>query len=220
MQHRRARCASRSVRSSSKAIRPSRAGTTTTGRTTTAPRCAHAGTASPYRCTQRCTPYSASPACRRPSASNRARAPARLRSYKHCAPPKSLCPHHYSHNDGCSKARRPSLHVRGTRVAFHAYGPSPPAAAAKRKSAAEARRGAGSEKQSACRSHVTSPVPPGESDKAWSARRRDPRINGADIYVARVTKVEMGNARPYWRCVECRWAGVKRIFLERGGRKV
>jgi hypothetical protein len=50
-------------------------------------------------------------------------------------------------------------------------------------------------------------------EKAWSARRRDPRINGADIYVARVTKVGMGSARPCWRCVEwCRWAGVKRIF--------
>jgi hypothetical protein len=48
---------------------------------------------------------------------------------------------------------------------------------------------------------------------AWSARRRDPRINGADIYVARVTKVGMGSAKPCWRCVEwCRWAGVKRIF--------
>jgi len=52
-----------------------------------------------------------------------------------------------------------------------------------------------------------------EGEKAWCARRRDPRINGADIYVARVTKVGMGSARPCWRCVEwCRWAGVKRIF--------
>jgi hypothetical protein len=50
-------------------------------------------------------------------------------------------------------------------------------------------------------------------EKAWSARRRDPRINGADIYVARVTKVGMGSAKPCWRCLEwCRWAGVKRIF--------
>ncbi|KAI0248922.1 hypothetical protein BJV78DRAFT_1284368 [Lactifluus subvellereus] len=52
-----------------------------------------------------------------------------------------------------------------------------------------------------------------EDEKTWSARRRDPRINGADIYVARVTKVGMGSAKPCWRCVEwCRWAGVKRIF--------
>jgi hypothetical protein len=52
-----------------------------------------------------------------------------------------------------------------------------------------------------------------EAEKTWSARRRDPRINGADIYVARVTKGGMGSARPCWRCVEwCRWAGVKRIF--------
>ena len=230
MRHQRAQCVSRSVQSSLKAERSSQAATTTIGRTTTAPRCARAGTASPYRCTRRCTPYSVSPACRRPSASSRARAPARLRSYKHRAPPKSLCPHHHPHNDGCLKARRPSLHARGTRVAFHAHRPSPPpSAATKRKSAAEARGGGGSrsgeagrngsggaggDKRSAsCRSHASSPAPPGEADKAWSARRRDPRINGADIYVARVTKVGMGSAKPCWRCVEwCRWAGVKRIF--------
>ena len=47
----------------------------------------------------------------------------------------------------------------------------------------------------------------------WAGRRRDPRVNGADIYVARVTKSGMGSARPCWRCLEwCRWAGVKRIF--------
>lgn len=67
--------------------------------------------------------------------------------------------------------------------------------------------------ESACRSHAGTPAPPGEADKAWSARRRDPRINGADLYVARVTKVGMGSAKPCWRCLEwCRWAGVKRIF--------
>ena len=44
-------------------------------------------------------------------------------------------------------------------------------------------------------------------------RRRDPRVNGADIYVARVIKSGMGSARPCWRCLEwCRWAGVKRVF--------
>lgn len=53
----------------------------------------------------------------------------------------------------------------------------------------------------------------GEGDRAWSARRRDPRVNGADIYVVRVTKMGMGSAKPCWRCLEwCRWAGVKRIF--------
>jgi len=49
--------------------------------------------------------------------------------------------------------------------------------------------------------------------KGWGERRRDPRVNGADIYVARVTKSGMGNAKPCWRCLEwCRWAGVKRVF--------
>ncbi|KAI0354214.1 hypothetical protein OH77DRAFT_1482088 [Trametes cingulata] len=52
-----------------------------------------------------------------------------------------------------------------------------------------------------------------EADKLWDARRRDPRANGADIYVARFTKNGMGSAKPCWRCLEwCRWAGVKRIF--------
>jgi hypothetical protein len=35
-----------------------------------------------------------------------------------------------------------------------------------------------------------------EAEKARSARRWDPRVNGADIYVERVTKVGMGSARP------------------------
>ncbi|KAI0633039.1 hypothetical protein C8Q77DRAFT_1175868 [Trametes polyzona] len=52
-----------------------------------------------------------------------------------------------------------------------------------------------------------------DTDKLWDARRRDPRANGADIYVARFTKNGMGTAKPCWRCLEwCRWAGVKRIF--------
>ncbi|OJT11310.1 hypothetical protein TRAPUB_12185 [Trametes pubescens] len=55
--------------------------------------------------------------------------------------------------------------------------------------------------------------PPKETDKLWDSRRRDPRANGADIYVARFTKNGFGSAKPCWRCLEwCRWAGVKRIF--------
>lgn len=50
-------------------------------------------------------------------------------------------------------------------------------------------------------------------EKRWDARRRDSRVNGADIYVARFTKSGTGTAKPCWRCLEwCRWAGVKRIF--------
>ncbi|KAI6041771.1 hypothetical protein EDC04DRAFT_2565105 [Pisolithus marmoratus] len=50
-------------------------------------------------------------------------------------------------------------------------------------------------------------------DKSWGARRRDPRVNGADLYVVRVTKSGVGNAQPCWRCVRwCAWSGVKRIF--------
>lgn len=52
-----------------------------------------------------------------------------------------------------------------------------------------------------------------ESSRQWSGRRRDPKVNGADLYVARITKHGVGNAKPCWRCIEwCRWAGVKRIF--------
>lgn len=49
--------------------------------------------------------------------------------------------------------------------------------------------------------------------KEWNVRRRDARVNGADIYVVRVTKTGMGDAKPCWRCLEwCRWAGIKRVF--------
>ncbi len=154
--------------------------------------------------------------------------PARPRSYKHHPPPNGPYPHqrqhHHPHGHGCLKARRPPLHARGTRAAFH--GPSPPSA--KRRPAAgrtegggsgsgdagSSGSGAGGKQRAGLSESACHPLaPPGEADKAWSARRRDPRINGADIYVARVTKVGMGSARPCWRCVEwCRWAGVKRIF--------
>ncbi|KAI0062969.1 hypothetical protein BV25DRAFT_1870135 [Artomyces pyxidatus] len=60
---------------------------------------------------------------------------------------------------------------------------------------------------------TTQGSPVGEGGRAWSARRRDSRVNGADIYVVRVNKVGMGDAKPCWRCLEwCRWAGVKRVF--------
>jgi len=49
--------------------------------------------------------------------------------------------------------------------------------------------------------------------KAYDARRRDPRVNGSDLYVARFTKLGVGGARPCGRCLEwCKWAGVKRVF--------
>lgn len=61
-------------------------------------------------------------------------------------------------------------------------------------------------------SHSTCPPAP-VITASWGARRRDSRVNGADIYVARFTKQGVGSARPCWRCLEwCRWAGVKRVF--------
>ncbi|KAJ7607487.1 hypothetical protein FB45DRAFT_690387, partial [Roridomyces roridus] len=46
------------------------------------------------------------------------------------------------------------------------------------------------------------------------SRSRNPKLQGADLYVCRVNKSgEFGCARPCWRCVEwCAWAGVRRIF--------
>lgn len=52
-----------------------------------------------------------------------------------------------------------------------------------------------------------------EPSKGRDARRRDSRVNGADIYVARFTKDGLGSAKPCWRCIQwCCWFGVKRIF--------
>lgn len=55
--------------------------------------------------------------------------------------------------------------------------------------------------------------PTWQPGKGWNVRRRQSRVNGADIYVARMTKSGTGSAKPCWRCLEwCRWAGVKRVF--------
>jgi len=52
-----------------------------------------------------------------------------------------------------------------------------------------------------------------ESKQGWDLRRRYSKVNGADIYVARVTKSGLGSAKPCWRCLHwCYWAGVKRVF--------
>ncbi|KAI0076989.1 hypothetical protein K474DRAFT_1596903 [Panus rudis PR-1116 ss-1] len=62
-------------------------------------------------------------------------------------------------------------------------------------------------------SGVSVPKPRCATDKGWDVRRRDSRVNGADLYVARFTKNGMGSAKPCWRCLEwSRWAGIKRIF--------
>ncbi len=274
MRHPRARCASPSVPSSSKAEKSSRAATITTDRTTTALRCVREDIASPYRCTRRCTQFSASPVCHpRSASSNRVRGPALPRSCKHSAlherPPYH--PHHHNYHHRL-KGRRPSLHVGGTRTgsarAFNGSsrldlvspsqaGKRSPQSSSKRRSArreehaalgdygkarraekaedgeVEAEEGLGRGDRDGSESGGKGVLVGGKQrtrrlssgacwaaggpvvdvEKAWSARRRDPRINGADIYVARVTKGGMGSARPCWRCVEwCRWAGVKRIF--------
>ncbi|KAJ7153466.1 hypothetical protein C8R43DRAFT_885683 [Mycena crocata] len=54
-----------------------------------------------------------------------------------------------------------------------------------------------------------------EGAKQKGGRPRYTRLNGADLYVARVTKDKhgFGCSKPCWRCVEwCAWAGIRRIF--------
>ncbi|KAJ7203584.1 hypothetical protein GGX14DRAFT_570039 [Mycena pura] len=57
----------------------------------------------------------------------------------------------------------------------------------------------------------------GHGSGARDMGRKQPwraRLNGADLYVCRVTKSgAFGCSKPCWRCVEwCAWAGIKRIF--------
>ncbi|KAI0270887.1 hypothetical protein BGY98DRAFT_889831, partial [Russula aff. rugulosa BPL654] len=115
--------------------------------------------------------------------------------------------HHRPHYDGAEVRtrghRKPvSMHAEMHAI-FSLTGMSP----SFRKQQQGARAGAAPQLQTPCFARAP-PLPPPPP-----ARRRDPRINGADLYVARVTKVGMGSAKPCWRCLEwCRWAGVKRIF--------
>ncbi|KAG8908820.1 hypothetical protein FRB99_003058 [Tulasnella sp. 403] len=75
------------------------------------------------------------------------------------------------------------------------------------------RRDSGSGSDHYSQPHVQSPLEPFEDVKLYDVRRRDPRVNGADLYVARFTKNGLGPAKPCGRCLEwCRWAGVKRVF--------
>ncbi|KAJ7574018.1 hypothetical protein C8J56DRAFT_803502, partial [Mycena floridula] len=44
-------------------------------------------------------------------------------------------------------------------------------------------------------------------------RQKHSKLNGADLYVVRVTKSGIRCSKPCWRCVDwCGWAGIKRIF--------
>ncbi|KAF7297359.1 CMP/dCMP-type deaminase domain-containing protein [Mycena indigotica] len=59
-----------------------------------------------------------------------------------------------------------------------------------------------------------------EGSRSWHKRMalgRRPRLaklNGADLYVCRVTRSgQLACSKPCWRCIEwCAWAGIKRIF--------
>ncbi|KAF9497395.1 hypothetical protein BDN71DRAFT_1387677 [Pleurotus eryngii] len=72
----------------------------------------------------------------------------------------------------------------------------------------DARRGRGSRRSQEQRSICFAP-----SQDLPLVPLRDHRLNGADLYVVRVTKVGLGSAKPCNRCVYwCRWAGIRRIY--------
>ncbi|KAF8550644.1 hypothetical protein OG21DRAFT_1446308 [Imleria badia] len=74
-------------------------------------------------------------------------------------------------------------------------------------------KGAGAKKKLACACAQGGRTALSRPERGWDARRRDPRVNGADLYVVRVSKAGMGASKPCWRCVRwCAWSGVKRIF--------
>jgi hypothetical protein len=162
-----------------------------------------AGIASRYRCTRRCTPSSASSACRHRSNS----------SGFNRQVTQSPC--EYERRN----VWRPNL-VLDVSISrkeetpngvFHgASGKSGSKKQKKSSTSQTASHGGGTSPSLPCSNSIHCP---GAKDKSRDARRRDPRVNGADIYVCRVTKAGMGNSKPCWRCVGwCKWAGVKRIF--------
>ncbi|KAJ7730240.1 hypothetical protein DFH07DRAFT_969236 [Mycena maculata] len=71
----------------------------------------------------------------------------------------------------------------------------------------------GQEHETEPASEANGPGARGTAQKQRRRRARNSRLNGADLYVCRVTPAGFGCARPCWRCVEwCAWAGIRRIF--------
>jgi len=111
--------------------------------------------------------------------------------------------------------RSPLLSLRAIRPKGHSCLKGPKhVVAGQKKPQKNHRRNSGSGSEDCGQQHAQSPLlEPHEDVKLYGVRRRDPRVNGADLYVARFTKSGFGGAKPCGRCVEwCRWAGVKRVF--------
>ena len=144
-------------------------------------------TASPYRCTPRCTPFSMSRVCRL-RLSSRFKWASGVRWGKN----QSRVLNHGGDDYGgrCSAC----LGGSGTLVG-------------------RTQKGVGARKP-ACVCAEGGRMALARPERCWDARRRDPRVNGADLYVVRVSKAGVGGAsKPCWRCVRwCVWSGVKRIF--------
>lgn len=190
-------------------------------------------TASPYRCTPRCTLSSALLACLHPS-----RSKFKVSNGAFHSAQDQSCAKHQHHQQHQIQGRRSPKGLPPLRGIFQ----GPPAALKnssklrtpkkkkKKKSSGRASKraasssdsssvdssGSDSEREtpgSSSEGIITVQQPDAGKGSRWHARRRDSKLNGADLYVVRVTKIGCGNARPCWRCLEwCKWAGIKRIF--------
>ncbi|KAI0920602.1 hypothetical protein AcW1_002295 [Taiwanofungus camphoratus] len=190
------------------------------------PKCRRMDIASRCQCTLKCMPSSTSLACHRPSRS-------KFKGWNGGFHGKHIGHHQIIEQ----KANRSQKGAQGLRVAFqgphepqshHAPGLRLPKGKGRRTARSQHRRPQGLIHNSESSSNTSGDGSGSEStrslasypdvgcygkEKGWHARRRDPRVNGADIYVARFTKNGTGSARPCWRCLEwCKWAGIKRIF--------
>jgi len=156
----------------------------------------HEDIASPYRCTPKCMSFSTLLACRR-----RLKSSFKARIDGNCG---------MKHETQIQQKQGGVFHgPRGVDQKVpkllspkRKYGQRSPS----KKNTASIERKCGAGDEASCYGAV-------EPGAGWDLRRRDSKVNGADIYVARVTKNGLGSAKPCWRCLHwCYWAGVKRIF--------
>lgn len=187
-------------------------------------------TASLSLCTPRCTPSLVLRACLLPSGSRFKVSSGGF----HSALQEDKCPHHHQHQIQGRLSPKGLPPLKGVFQGPSALKNSSKSRMMKKKSKAAGRgsknaaqsgdsssadsSGSDSEREmsspgASSSGLITVQMPDGGKGARWHARRRDPRLNGADLYVVRVTKNGCGNARPCWRCLEwCRWAGIKRMF--------
>ena len=178
---------------------------------------------SPYLCMPRCMPFSTAPACPHRSSRRFKRLNDQLRAKRGLN-----CVNYQTNGNGLKRDKRALTSSNACQCRSDTEG----AAEKLSKSCRRRKRRSNGRSRSTKRRAITSPstletdeqsdctcsssdsdTPLWRPGKSWDERRRNARVNGADIYVARVTKSGMGDAKPCWRCLEwCRWAGVKRVF--------